>query len=30
MKRVRFSDEQIVRILQEADHSPTAEAAKRH
>lgn len=27
MKRARFSDEQIVRILQEADRSPIAEAA---
>ena len=30
MKRARFSDEQIVRILQEADRSPIAEVAKRH
>ncbi len=29
MKRARFSDEQIVRILQEADRSPIAEVAKR-
>jgi len=28
MKRARFSDEQIVRILQEADRSPIAEVAK--
>jgi hypothetical protein len=30
MKRARFTDEQIVRILQEADRSPVAEMAKRH
>ena len=30
MKRARFSDEQIVRILQEADRSPIAEVAKSH
>ncbi len=30
MKRARFADEQIVRILQEADRSPVAEVAKRH
>ena len=30
MKRARFLDEQIVRILQEADRSPIAEVAKRH
>jgi putative transposase len=30
MKRARFTDEQIVRILQEADRSPVAEVAKRH
>ena len=30
MKRARFSDEQIVRILQEADRSPITEVAKRH
>jgi putative transposase len=30
MKRTRFSDEQIVRILQEADRSPIVEVAKRH
>jgi len=30
MKRARFSDEQIVRILQEVDRSPIAEVAKRH
>ena len=30
MKRARFTDEQIVRILLEADRSPVAEVAKRH
>jgi len=30
MKRSRFTDEQIVRILQEADRDPVAEVAKRH
>ncbi len=30
MKRARFTDEQIVRILQETDRSPVAEVAKRH
>ena len=30
MKRARFTDEQIVRILQEANRSPVAEVAKRH
>ena len=30
MKRPRFTDEQIVRILQEADKDPVAEVAKRH
>ncbi len=29
MKRARFTDEQIVRILQEANRSPLAEVAKR-
>ena len=29
MKRARFTDEQIVRILQEADKSPVVEVAKR-
>jgi len=30
MKRSRFTDEQIVRILQEADRDPMAQVAKRH
>jgi putative transposase len=30
MKRARFTDEQIVRILQEADQTPVVEVAKRH
>lgn len=30
MKRKRFTDEQIVRILQEADRVPVADVAKRH
>lgn len=30
MKKNRYSDEQIVRILREADKSPIAEVAKRH
>ena len=30
MKTARLSDEQIVRILQEADRDPVAEVAKRH
>jgi putative transposase len=30
MKRARFTDEQIIRILQEADLAPVAEVAKRH
>jgi putative transposase len=29
MKRARFADERIVRILLEADRSPVAEVAKR-
>lgn len=30
MKKKRYSDEQIVRILREADKDPIAEVAKRH
>lgn len=30
MKRKRFTDEQIVRILQEADRVPVADVSKRH
>ncbi len=30
MKKSRYSDEQIVRILREADKVPIAEVAKRH
>lgn len=30
MKQARSADDQIVRISQEADRSPVAEAAKRH
>jgi putative transposase len=30
MKRVRYTGEQIVRILQEADRTPVTEVAKRH
>jgi putative transposase len=30
MKKSRYSDEQIVRILREADRDPIAEVAKRH
>ena len=30
MKKSRYSDEQIVRILREADSAPIVEVAKRH
>lgn len=30
MKKSRYSDEQIVQILREADKDPVAELAKRH
>lgn len=30
MKKTRYSDEQIVRILREADQGTTSEVAKRH
>ena len=30
MKKTRYSDEQIVRILREADQMPVAKAAKKH
>ena len=30
MKKARYSDEQIVRILREADRDPVSEVAKRH
>ena len=30
MKKARFSDEQIMRILREADRDPVNEVAKRH
>lgn len=30
MKKARYSDEQVVRILREADQSPIGEVSKRH
>jgi putative transposase len=30
MKKARFSREQMVKILREADHTPVSEVAKKH
>jgi len=30
MKKARFSEDQMVKILREADQSPVAEVAKKH
>jgi putative transposase len=30
MKKTRFTDEQMVKILREADHTPVSEVAKKH
>ena len=30
MKKARYTDDQMVRILREADQSPVAQVAKKH